>query len=99
MSESTRITGGANPDTPGPPAARPFRGFDVERATYARLKPGLVARAEGQFVAVVGKEYVGPVKTSDEAEAEGYKRFGIGPLYIKRVTAEESVAEISRDVL
>jgi hypothetical protein len=84
--------------TPVPPAARPFQGFDVERATYERLKPELLTRAEGRFVVVVGEEWAGPVETADDAEAMGYARFGIGPLYIKRVTAEEPVDEISRDI-
>jgi hypothetical protein len=91
--------GGAPSGTPGPPAARPFRGFDVERATYERLKPELLTRAEGRFVVVVGEEWAGPVETADDAESMGYARFGIGPLYIKRVTAEEPVDEISRDIM
>jgi hypothetical protein len=76
---------------------RPFDGFSIERATYERLKPGLLDRAKGLFVVVVGEEWLGPVKTSDEAERLGYERFGPGPLYIKRVLPQETVEEVSRD--
>ena len=81
-----------------PPPARPFQGFDVERATYERLKAELLGRAEGRFVVVVGEEWAGPMRTADDAEATGYAHFGIGPLYIKRLTADEPVDEISRDL-
>jgi hypothetical protein len=90
---------GAASGPPGPSVTRPFRGFDVERATYERLKPDLLTLAEGQFVVMVGEEWAGPVETADDAEAMGYARFGIGPLYVKRVTAEEPVDEISRDII
>ena len=82
---------------PGPPI-RPFTGYDRERATYARLKPGLLAAAPGQFVVIVGDECEGPVATFGEAERAGYRRFGLGPLYIKEVLAKDRVYEISRDV-
>jgi len=67
---------------------RPFRGFDRERATYERLKPDLLAQAEGKFVAIVGDELVGPLETDQEVERAGYARFGPGPLYIKQILAE-----------
>jgi hypothetical protein len=92
-----RLTHTREQASPGP-SARPFRGFDVERATYERLKAELLGRAEGRYVVVVGEEWAGPVRTADDAEATGYARFGIGPLYIKRLTAEEPVDEISRDI-
>ena len=75
---------------------RPFTGFDLERVTYARLKPELLRSAEGKFVAIVGDEVVGPVESHADAERAGYERFGLGPLYIKQVLAEEPVAEVTR---
>jgi hypothetical protein len=78
--------------------ARSFIGFDRERATYARLKSDLLATIPGQFVVIVGDEVAGPVATFGEAERAGYRRFGLGPLYIKQVLAEEPVGEISRDI-
>ena len=77
---------------------RPFTGFDRERATFARLKPDLLATIPGQFVVIVGDEVERPVATFGEAERAGYRRFGFGPLYIKQVLVEEPVGEISRDI-
>ena len=77
---------------------RPFTGFERERATYAYLKPVLLERAAGQFVAVVGEDYAGPETSFDEAERSGYRQFGIGPLYIKQILAEEPATEITRDI-
>jgi hypothetical protein len=78
--------------------ARPFTGFDRERATFARLKSDLLATIPGQFVVIVGDEVEGPMATFGEAERAGYRRFGLGPLYIKQILAEEAVGEISRDI-
>jgi hypothetical protein len=39
-------------------------------------------------VVIVGDEVVGPLESHEEAESAGYTRFGIGPLYVKRVLAE-----------
>lgn len=78
---------------------RPFAGFDRERATYERHKPGLLEAAEGKFVVIVGDELVGPLETDEEAERAGYARFGLGPLYIKQILAEEPPALVTRDVV
>jgi len=75
---------------------RPFVGFDVEREFYRRRKPDLLAHDEGRYVVIVGEELLGPFDTSREAEREGYAKFGLGPLYIKRILVEEPVAQISR---
>ena len=75
---------------------RPFTGFDRERATYERLKPELFKTAEGKFVVIVGEEVIGPLGRHEDAECAGYARFGLGPLYIKQVLAEEPVAAVSR---
>ncbi len=75
---------------------RPFVGFAVEREFYRRRKPELLADHEGRYVVIVGEELLGPFETSREAERAGYARFGLGPLYIKRILAEEPVAQVSR---
>ena len=80
------------------PTTRPFKGFEAERATYAHLKPILLAQAAGQFVAVVGDDYAGPAETFDDAERLGYIQFGVGPLYIKQVLADDLVVKISRTI-
>ena len=78
-------------------SARPFRGFGTERAAFERMRPDLLLRAEGKFVAFVGEEYAGPADTPDEAERLGYERFGVGPLFIRKVLKADAVDEISRE--
>jgi hypothetical protein len=46
-----------------PPDQRPFLGYDRERVVYARLRPELLARAEGKYVVLVGEDLEGPVDT------------------------------------
>jgi hypothetical protein len=75
---------------------RAFTGFDRERATYERLKADLLVSDLGKYVVIVGEEVLGPLESHEEAERTGYKRFGLGPLYVKQVVAEEPVFEVSR---
>jgi hypothetical protein len=86
---------------PGAPmqARRQFIGFDREVATYVRLKPELLSRSPGKFVVIVGDEVEGPVKTFREALRAGYRRFGLGPLFIKQILATEPVVEVTRDIV
>jgi hypothetical protein len=79
------------------PGQRPFVGFDRERAGYARLKPELLARAEGKYVVLVGEDLEGPVDTFEDALRAGWRRFGLGPLYIKQILAAEPAAEAVGD--
>jgi hypothetical protein len=84
-------TGGAIPSDADAKAKprRPFVGFDREQATYERRKPELLKTAEGQWVVIVGDELVGPLESDEAAQRAGFRRFGLGPLYIKQVLAEE----------
>jgi hypothetical protein len=93
--------GGAMPINPGAPAQarREFVGFDLEVATYARLKPELISRVPGKFVVIVGTEVEGPVNTFGESLRAGYRRFGLGPLFIKQILTIEPVVEVSRDIV
>lgn len=76
-----------------PPGERPFVGYDRERAAYARLQPELLASAEGRYVVLVGDDLEGPVDSFDEALRAGWRRFGLGPLYVKQILAEEPTTE------
>lgn len=89
------------PTHPAAPAQghRPFVGFDVEAATYERLKPAMLARSPGKYIVIVGDEVEGPVDTFSEALRAGYRRFGLGPLFIKQVLAVEPVIEVTRDIV
>ncbi len=79
-------------------ARRPFVGYDRELEAYERRKPALLAEAENLFVVFVGDEMIGPFRSHSEAEKAGYSRFGLGPLFIKQVLAEEPVIEVTRFV-
>ena len=59
------------PTHPGTPtqARRQFVGFDLEVATYVRLKPELLSSFKGKFVVIVGDEVEGPVETSGRPSA------------------------------
>jgi hypothetical protein len=80
-------------------ARRPFVGYDRETEAYEHMKPDLLARAEGCYVVLVGDEMIGPYRDHSEAEAAGYASFGLGPLYIKQILAEEPVIEVTRFVV
>jgi hypothetical protein len=77
---------------------RPFTGYDRERQTFERLKAELLERAEGKYVVIVGDDVEGPLETFEDAMRAGYRRFGLGALYVKQVLAEEPVAEVSRGI-
>jgi hypothetical protein len=78
---------------------RAFAGFDRERSAYEGRKADLLATSAGMFVVFVGDRMVGPFATEDEAERAGYEAFGLGPLYIKQVAAEEPVAVLPPGVV
>ncbi len=94
-------TGGAMPTDSGAPAEarRQFIGFDLEVATYARLKHELIARSPGKFVVIVGNEVGGPVDTFREALRAGYRRFSLGPLFVKQLLTVEPIVEVTRDIV
>ncbi len=80
-------------------ARRQFLGFNTEAATYAQLKPELISDFPGKFVVIVGNEVEGPVDTFPEALRAGYRRFGLGPLFIKQILTIEPVVEVTRDIV
>jgi hypothetical protein len=91
-------SGGAMPmhHAPAIGGRRPFLGFDREQNAYARLKDELLARFEGKYVVFVGDDELGPFDSHTQAELAGYEKFGLGPLYIKRVQADEPAIEVTR---
>jgi hypothetical protein len=82
--------------SPAPRQRRAFTGFDRERATYERLKADLLVSDLGKYVVIVGEDVLRPLESHEEAERAGYKRFGLGPLYVRQVVAEEPVFEAPR---
>ena len=69
-------------------------GFDRERAAYGHAKPGLLRSAEGLFVVFVGEEMIGPFPSFRDAMREGFEKFGLGPLYIKKVREVEPTIDL-----
>ena len=80
-------------------ARRQFIGVDVEVSTYARLKHELISRYPGKFVVIVGNEVEGPVDTFREALRSGYRRFGLGPLFVRQILIVEPVVAVTRDIV
>jgi hypothetical protein len=78
-----------SPSGPTPRGRRPFVGFDREMATYQRLKPALLEKGEGKWIVIVGEDVLGPFDEISDAERAGLRRFGLGPLFIKQVLAQE----------
>jgi len=48
---------------------------------------------------LVGEELKGPVDTFEDALRAVWRRFGLGPLYVKQLLAEELAAETGGDTL
>jgi hypothetical protein len=87
--ESRRTADDIGPTEPVRREPRPFTDFDREIATYERIKPAMLERAEGKWITIVGEEVIGPFDDMEEAVRAGYRRFGLGPLYVKQVLAQE----------
>jgi hypothetical protein len=86
--ESRGTADDVGPSEPVRREERPFTGFDREIATYEQIKPEMLERAEGKWVAIVGEEVIGPLDDMEEAVRTGWRRFGLGPLYVKQVLAK-----------
>lgn len=65
--------------------------LEKEIATYEKLKPELLKTHEGKFVLIHADEFCGAYDTTENAYAEGVKRFGQEPFLIKKVSPQEEV--------
>ena len=61
--------------------------------------PELVRDHDGEYVLIKGTEIIGFFADDASAMREGYRRFGIVPLLVKRITANERVIYIPNVVL
>jgi hypothetical protein len=95
MSEKTANgpIGPPDADHPVRKAADFVKDLEVEYATYKARLPELLAH-EGEYVLIKGEEVVGFFKTSRAAVREGYRRFGMVPIFVKKVAAVEPVIYI-----
>lgn len=60
--------------------------FEVELATYKRLKPGLLAH-DGKYVIVVGQDLDGPFDDVEAAMRFGYAKYGSRPFLTRLIQA------------
>ena len=65
-----------------------------EQAVFEANLPDWVPDHEGKHVLIKGAEVVGFYETRDEALAVGYSRFGVVPLFVKRVCSSEPLHHI-----
>jgi hypothetical protein len=77
-----------------PTGRRPFEGFDRERAYFNRIRKRLLKTHEGKFIAIVGNKTAGlPVDTFMQAARQGLQKFGLGPVYVKQILAQDERVE------
>ncbi len=76
----------------------PVASIAEEVATYRARLPELLEH-EGRFVLIKGSEVVGFFDDDSEAIREGYRRFGIVPLLVKRISRVERVIYIPNVVI
>jgi hypothetical protein len=69
-----------------------------EIATYRARLPELLAH-EGEFVLIKRDQIIGFYSDQSEAIREGYRRFGMVPMVVKRITAIEPVVYFPNVVL
>ena len=60
-----------------------------ERKLYEQLRPGLEAKAKGQWALIRDKELVGTFPTFESAAKEAVRRFGRGPYLIREIGAPD----------
>ena len=79
----------AKPDSGKAPPIWSIDAIAEEIATYKARLPEMAHEHEGEYVLIKGNEVVGFYPDDASAIREGYRKFGIVPLLVKRVTATE----------
>jgi hypothetical protein len=70
--------------------------LDIERQTYESALPDLLKCGEGQYVVIRGEEVCKVLPTYEEALTWGYESFGLSGFLVKKVSAVETSAYMSR---
>jgi len=65
-----------------------------EQGVYDANLPRWLQEHDGAHVLIKGREVVGFYRTFEEALDAGYARFGVVPLFVKKVAASEPVYNI-----
>jgi hypothetical protein len=77
------------------PGQRPrAASLNREQAVYEANLSRWLSDHEGKYVLIKGVKVDGFYGSRDEALSAGYARFGIGPLFVKRVWPSESAHQI-----
>jgi hypothetical protein len=74
-----------------PNAAKNWRIYEKEIATYLRELPQLLAEGkEGQHALIKDDAVLGVWDDQSDALAEGCKRFGLNPIFVKNIDARDA---------
>ena len=87
---------GVVPAHPNGEREDPMAEIAQEIATYRSRLPELLAH-EGEFVLIKGDQVIGFFDDFSAALREGYRRFGLVPLLVKKIAAVEPVIYIPRN--
>lgn len=66
----------------------------VEEAAFRRLRPQLMARYPGLFVAIYGERVVDQDEDDEALALRLFERFGYVPVYIARVEENPTILEM-----
>lgn len=69
-----------------------------ELAAYDRLLPSLL-QDEGRFVLIVGDEKIDVFVSQEDALKAGYRKAGLAPFLVKRISGTESAMYFSRNLV
>jgi len=73
--------------------------LEREQAVYDANLPQWVQEHDGAHVLIKGDEVVGFYPTREAALDAGYARFGVVPLFVKKIAATEPVYNIPNALL
>ncbi len=68
--------------------------FEQERATFERLKPGLLKTHRGQYVAIIGDQMVDADRDRSTLVQRTYNRFGYRHIYVQMVSEQIPMARV-----
>lgn len=74
-----------------------IQNLEREMATYEKELPSLLAE-QGKFVLIFGDEVLGTFEAYADAIQAGYKKAGLQPFLVKRISGPEQIAYFTRDL-
>lgn len=70
-----------------------------EQAVYEANLAQWLSDYEGEYILIKGNEVDGFYESRDDAFSAGYLRFGIGPLFVKRISPSEVIDHIPNAII